>query len=178
MNRLPSASTADPEASELVAQVVAQRGQLGELYPLLLHSPGIARGMLALGNGVRRESILAPAVREIAICRVGILNDAHYEVLRHREIAEAIGVERDKLDGLVDWESRPEVFTPLERDVLAYADVMTRQVRVPDTVFARVSSHFSARELLELTVTIGYYNLVSRVLVALEIAQQPDERGS
>jgi len=53
--------------------------------------------------------------------------------------------------------------------VLAYTEAMTRHIKVPDDVFAAVRSHFNERLLVELTLTIGGYNLVSRFLVAMEI---------
>ncbi len=46
---------------------------------------------------------------------------------------------------------------------------MTRGIRVPDTIFAEVRRHFDERETVELTATIGGYNLVSRFLVAMQI---------
>jgi alkylhydroperoxidase family enzyme len=46
---------------------------------------------------------------------------------------------------------------------------MTRQIRVPDEVFAMVRALFPERELVELTATIAGYNLVSRFLEALQI---------
>jgi alkylhydroperoxidase family enzyme len=50
---------------------------------------------------------------------------------------------------------------------------MTRKVQVPDDVFDRVRQHFDDRALIELTLTIGGYNLVSRFIEALQI--DPDE---
>ena len=46
---------------------------------------------------------------------------------------------------------------------------MTRSIRVPDNVFAAVRRHFDDREIVELTATVGAYNLVSRFLEALHI---------
>jgi alkylhydroperoxidase family enzyme len=40
---------------------------------------------------------------------------------------------------------------------------------VPDEVFARVRAHFDDRTLVELTLTIAGYNLVSRFIEALQI---------
>jgi alkylhydroperoxidase family enzyme len=53
--------------------------------------------------------------------------------------------------------------------VLAYTDVMTRGIRVPDAIFAGVRRHFDDRETVELTATIAGYNLVSRFLVAMQL---------
>jgi alkylhydroperoxidase family enzyme len=46
---------------------------------------------------------------------------------------------------------------------------MTKNIRVPDEVFKRVRQHFDDRALIELTLTIGGYNLVSRFVEALQI---------
>jgi alkylhydroperoxidase family enzyme len=53
--------------------------------------------------------------------------------------------------------------------VIAYTDAMTRNIDVPDPVYAAVRDAFSDRELVELTATVGAYNLVSRFLVALRV---------
>jgi alkylhydroperoxidase family enzyme len=46
---------------------------------------------------------------------------------------------------------------------------MTRDVHVPDDVFARVRAHLTERYVVELTATITAYNCVSRFLEALRI---------
>ena len=56
-----------------------------------------------------------------------------------------------------------------DRAVIEYTTVMTREVNVPDALFASVKRHFSDREMVELSVTIGAYNLVSRFLVAMQV---------
>jgi alkylhydroperoxidase family enzyme len=61
------------------------------------------------------------------------------------------------------------LFGARERAALAYTEAMTRSIRVPDDVFAAVRRNFDDREIVELTATIGAYNLVSRFLEALQI---------
>ena len=53
--------------------------------------------------------------------------------------------------------------------MLAYVAAMTRGIRVPDSVFDEVRRCFDDRAIVELTVTIAAYNMVSRFLEALEI---------
>ena len=45
---------------------------------------------------------------------------------------------------------------------LRYADAMTRDVSVPQTLFDEVKKHFNEQEVVELTATVATYNLVSR----------------
>jgi AhpD family alkylhydroperoxidase len=168
MSRIPPANTGDVGLTGTIDLIIRERGALGELYPMLLHNPAIAEGMISLGNGVRKQSSLSPKLRELVICRVGILNEAHYEVLRHREIARSLGESEGRLEELTAWESS-ERFDAAERSALRLADEMTRSVMVSDNVFDDLRRHFSDQQILELTVTAAYYNMVSRILVALQI---------
>lgn len=74
----------------------------------------------------------------------------------------------EQIAALDGWEASDQ-FDARERAVLAYADAMTRDVTVPDNVFAGVRARFDEREAIELTATIAFYNLVSRFLVALGV---------
>jgi alkylhydroperoxidase family enzyme len=71
-------------------------------------------------------------------------------------------------NALGDWRAS-RLFGERDRAVLAYTDAMTRDVSVADAVFADVRSHFSERDLVELTVLIGTYNMHNRVMQALRI---------
>jgi 4-carboxymuconolactone decarboxylase len=57
--------------------------------------------------------------------------------------------------------------------LLAYVDAMTRDIEVDDAVFHCLREHYSEREVVELTVVIGAYNLHTRVLRALRIDPEP-----
>jgi alkylhydroperoxidase family enzyme len=73
---------------------------------------------------------------------------------------------------LADWQGT-SFFSARERAALAYTDVMTRDIVVPDPVFAEVKRHFDTRQIVELTVLIGSYNMNARVLQALELDLEP-----
>jgi 4-carboxymuconolactone decarboxylase len=50
---------------------------------------------------------------------------------------------------------------------------MTRDIVVPDAVFDEVKKHFNDREIVELTVLIGSYNMNARVMQALRLDLEP-----
>jgi alkylhydroperoxidase family enzyme len=56
-----------------------------------------------------------------------------------------------------------------EADVLALTDAMTRDIEVPDALFAPLRSRYNDQELVELAATVAAYNMVSRFLVALRV---------
>ncbi len=152
----------------LAQQIIEERGSILHLYQMLLHSPPVAAGWLGYLTAIRQQTSLPGALRELIIMRVALLNDAPYEADQHAPIALAEGVAQAKLDALPAWHDS-ELFDAAERAVLAYTDAMTRQVQVPDAVFAAVAAQYPPRQLVEITATIAAYNMVSRFLEALQI---------
>ena len=63
----------------------------------------------------------------------------------------------------------PAIFTPLERLVLELTDAMTRDIVVPDALMDRLREHFDAKGIVEVVATVAAYNMVSRLLVALNV---------
>ncbi len=171
MARLPFVDPHTPGAdSELIAAVQSRRGgALLNLDRLLLHSAPITRGWNAFMGAIRSAGVLDGGLRERVILLVAVLNRAPYEFVQHAPVALAEGVAQAQVDALkAGWEASA-LFTPRERDVLAYAQAMTLQVQVPPAVFDAARAHFSDREMVELTATVAAYNMVSRFLEALRI---------
>jgi alkylhydroperoxidase family enzyme len=167
--RLINPDTVPDELRPLVEQIKRERGgRVLNLYKLLLNSPPIAAGWLHMGTAVRMESSLSGDVRELAICRVAQISGAEYEWQAHAPIAVKEGVSQAQVDQLADWQAS-EAFTPRQRAVLAYAEQVTWEFDADEATFAAVREHFNDQEILELTVTIGFYNTVSRVLRSLRV---------
>ena len=163
-----------PEFAELVKRFSAgRRGKLINIYRMLLNSPALAESWFNHSNAVRWKTSLEGRLREIIIIRMGHLTDAQYVLRQHvPALALADGLSLPECDALADWRNSP-FFSARERAALAYADVMTRQIAVPDDVFAEVKRHFDTRGIVELTVLIGTYNMNARVLRALELDLEP-----
>jgi len=159
----------DKEVATLATQIRAERdGRIPNIYRMLLNSPPIAQGWLNLLTAIRHKSTVAGRHRELVIIRIAVINGAEYERSIHVPIARKEGMSDAQIEAINDWQNAT-VFDDAERAVLAYTDAMTRDVHVPDDVFAAVKKHFDARTIIELTATVCAYNLVSRFLEALQI---------
>jgi alkylhydroperoxidase family enzyme len=150
-------------------------GTLTALDGMLLHSPEFADGWNGMLGAVRGKSTLPADIRELAILLVAARNGADYEWVAHEPIGRreglgdaAIGAIRAAHDGAAP--PSPDVLSAAQRATLRYADAMTSDVTVPGDLFEELRSYFDDRQLLELTVTVAAYNMVSRVLVALEVS--------
>jgi AhpD family alkylhydroperoxidase len=169
-----------PDPSEFEREPLAERikrergGKVLNLYRMLFHSPPVAEGWLAFFTSIRQKAALTGRYRELAILRVAVLNGADYEFDVHVPFALKEGVSPSVIDAL--RAKRVDGLDGADRAVIAYADSMTREIHVPDDVFAEVREHFAERQVVELTATIAGYNCVSRFLEALRVDAEP-ERG-
>jgi alkylhydroperoxidase family enzyme len=82
------------------------------------------------------------------------------------------GLDVDRAREIPRWRES-EVFTPLEREVLEYAEAMTQTPpTVTDELVESLSEQLGAAGLVELTSVIGYANLTTRSNVALGIESE------
>ena len=172
MARLPYPDIDHPDFAPMAERVRRERGgQVGNIFKMLMHSPPAMNGWMEFFTAIRQRCALDARARELAILKVAVINGADYEFDAHKPFAMAAGVTREQIDALKRGESAATL-TDSDRAVLDYTEAMTRNIKVPDAVFAAVRRHFDERRVVELTLTIGGYNLVSRFLVAMQI--EPD----
>jgi alkylhydroperoxidase family enzyme len=151
----------DPEDAAIVARVSARRAPR-PLQPLdltLLHSPAVADGWNSFLGAIRTKTSLSDDVREIAICRVAVINEAWYEWAHHAPLAKAGGVSDDALKVLeeenLDAKNGSPELTDKQWAVVKYTDAMTRDVAVKQDVFDALKKYFSEKEIVELTATVS-----------------------
>lgn len=159
-----------PELAALEAQILAERGRISPLYQILLNSPAITHGWEQMLSAVRNRNSLPPSLRELVILRVAILNRAPYEFDAHVPHALKAGVPQAVIDATrVPGIESEAPFSPAERVAMQLTDTMTRDIEVPDALYAEVQMHFDTQAQIDLVATIAAYNMVSRFLVALQI---------
>jgi len=174
----------EPGDSEIADKIRERRkeGKLINLDGVFLNAPAIARGYNELIGAIRLQNSLDPGLRELLILRVAALNSAAYEWIQHEPVGRAGGLTDSHLKVIRDVSyvrsvprpsQRPSTsppLSPLMAAALAYTDAMTVDIKVPDNVFNALKEHLNAQQIMEVTATIASYNLVSRVLVALDVS--------
>lgn len=171
-----------PSEEEIVQRVLTRRGDRG-LIPLdrtLLHSPPVADGWNSLLGAIRSKSSLPTDLREMAICRVALINAAWYEWTHHAPLllkAEGFTEEMLTVVRRLDQAGGKGPLTDKQWVVLRYSDAMTSDVRVEDGLFDELRSvaGFTEKEIVELTATVATYNCVSRFLVALDVGEMNEK---
>jgi len=173
--RVPYLNREDlPEADrEIFDALIAERGQpVGNIFRTLAHTPGLLRRFLALGGELRNQTTLDPGLRELALLTVGRLTNAEYEFVHHWNLARRVGVTREKLEALADWE-KSAVYSEEERAVIRYAAEATTSVQIEDHTWNALKSFMDTRKIMELVQNVAFYNMVVRVLVPAGVELEP-----
>ncbi|KAH9825063.1 hydrolase/acyltransferase [Melampsora americana] len=169
-----------PGESQIADEIRKRRypRDLIALDGVLLHNPSIANGWNSLLGPVRSENSLPADIRELLILRVAALNSAAYEWVQHEPIARAAGLSTTQLcrvRDIVKPLSDPHHHLSVSQfTALAFADAVTRTLDIPDELIAEFKKTLGGSEpdraLLDATTTVATYNMVSRVLITLDVA--------
>lgn len=157
------------------------RSALAKLAPLNLFRMMAGTGALLsnfvrLGNHLLVNSELDPVLRELAIIRVGVLSGAGYEVHHHEAIARTLGID-DAVIAAIHAGPDAGEFDDVQRIVLRFTDDVASNVRASDDTFLPLVDALPARQVQELTVTIGYYMMVSRYLETFGVELEGESTG-
>lgn len=158
--------------AELGATMIGRLGALPEPVEVSWNNPKVARAALEWGAGVGEwdaadESLKSFAHMAVA-AQVGCgwcLDVGYFQALNQNlDVRKASQVPR--------WRES-EVFTPLERDVLEYAEAMTdTPPSVDDVLVSTLLAELGEAALVELTTFIALANMNARGNVALGIESE------
>lgn len=148
-----------------------QNGANLNIFRALSHSPEALRRFMKFGTYFLAEGKLDPKLREIAILRAGYVCRASYEVSQHIAFGRRAGLTDEQIRGVQTADA--SLFDDRECAVLAFAGELSTESHVSDATWAKVASFFNEEELVELTMVTSAYNMVSRMLNALEVDLDP-----
>ncbi|MBV8031531.1 MAG: carboxymuconolactone decarboxylase family protein [Betaproteobacteria bacterium] len=158
MPRLPYPSAVSPQVQELLDARPPRN-----VFRMLAHAEALMPGLMELTGAILYRAKLDPALRELAILRVGKLCGSAYEVEQHRKIAKAVGLSDEKVEGALHFSSQP-IFTAKESLLLRFVDSVKRDVKAPDDLFSAVVEALGPEQTVELLILIGTYIMLAQVL--------------
>ena len=128
-------------------------------------APEALRAMRGLEQYVR-SSGLEQSLLELVRTRASQINGCAFCLDMHTKDARAAGETEQRLYALSAWEETP-FFTDRERAALAWTEALTNisETHAPDDVFQHVRSHFSDKEMVDLTMAIVAINGWNRLAI-------------
>lgn len=161
------------EAAEKIRphfEKVESRGhKVPNFLRVLAHSPELLEGFIAL-NGALGRTKLDPKLRELAYIRASEVNSCGYCLQHHKKAGRKAGLDERQVNETDSYSgSESEIYDDLQRDVLQYAEEVTRNVVVTDELADRLKQKLTARELVELAVAVALANFTNRISETLRL---------
>ena len=150
------------------ATVAGKRGRMPPPAQAWLHSPELCDRAQKLGEFIRFDTCLPPALSELAILITGRHWGSHYEWYAHRKLAVAAGLDAAIIDAIRDGRV-PELKDAGARAIYDYATTLLRTRKVSQEQHDAMVAAFGERGVVELVGTLGYYSLVSLTLNAFDV---------
>ncbi|WP_305785565.1 carboxymuconolactone decarboxylase family protein [Symbioplanes lichenis] len=147
-------------------------GEVPENIGVMWHHKPILRFSLGLGMKSRRWHECGQDLKTYAHMAVASLVGCSFCLDLGYWQAHHEGLDMTKAREVPRWRES-DVFSPLERDVLAYAEAMSQTPpTVTDDLSARLLDTLGAPALIELTTVVALANVYTRSNVALGIEAQ------
>jgi len=142
-------------------------GAVPNIFRALAHNPEMLEAFLGLNSTLPRTR-LEGKLRELAYIKTSELNDCAYCLHHHHVIGKKAGLSDQQIADTANYETS-DAYSELERDVIRYAEQVTRHINVDDSLVSRLKQHLGDRELVELAMTVGIANFTNRVTETLRM---------
>jgi len=128
-------------------------------------SPDAFKAMLALETAVSKLG-LEKSLLELVKLRSSQINGCAFCIDMHTADARKDGETERRLYAVTAWREAP-FFTGRERAALAWTEALTRlsDTHAPDADYELLNQHFTAKEMVDLTVAINAINGWNRLAV-------------
>jgi alkylhydroperoxidase family enzyme len=140
------------------------------VFQVLLRNPRVARAVNDLLASMLWHNTLDTRLRELVIMRIGWTTGSDYEWTQHWRVARSLDVSERDLLAVRDWRQDTE-FGPAERAVLAATDEIVETGVMSEETWTACAAGLGgdAATLVELTVAISTWRLISSVLQTLRV---------
>jgi alkylhydroperoxidase family enzyme len=147
-------------------------GAIPEPTEVAFNNPTVAVSIQEFAGKVGTWNATETSLKTFAHMAVAALVGCSWCLDINYFLAQDLNLDLTKASQVPRWRES-DVFSPLERDVLEYAEAMTvTPPIVTDELSARLLNRLGAASLVELTVFISFANMASRSNVAHGITSQ------
>lgn len=148
-------------------------GRVLDAARLWARAPRVFLGVALLYGAIdRKSSPLEPALRSLVTVRVSQINHCAFCVDINSATLIQRGIAEVKVEALANWRAS-ELFSPLERAALDYAEAMTcSDLAVLDDHMTALRQHLDDDAIVELSGLIAFQNLSSKFNSALDVPPQ------
>jgi len=180
MSRIPPKTRSDlPDELKPLWDKMQGYGSFENQAGVMAHRPPIFEHTWRMLIRSAEEGVLPKRYLELCLVTVSLLNQCDYCVTHHAPKLAVTGISETGVAKLLEYQNHPEL-DQVDKLVVEYAiAVTTNWNRTRDEIFARLKSHFSEAQIVEMTwrtALCGAFNRFNDIL-QLEI-ESPAKRDA
>jgi alkylhydroperoxidase family enzyme len=175
--RIPEAAITGPYGYVLKRFSRKMLGEVPDALGVLWHNRAVLSSSMGFGRKVQKWDQLDANLQTFAHMAVASLVGCSWCLDFNYFRSHNEGLDEAKASEVPRWREST-AFTPLERDVMEYAEAMSETPpRVTDELFARLLTQLGAPAMVELTSLVGFANMTTRSNTAMGIESQGFSRA-
>lgn len=171
--------TADVDAQVLFKHCEILMGRVANAIRMATHSPKVAQPLVGFMIAALRKEIsgeLDVRVKTLVILKTSMLNGCAYCIGHNSALGRSLGFADDEIDAISGDYSTADYFSPAEKAAIAWAECLTeRTYRQNPQVMDELKRHYSAAQIVEITMVSGFFNFWNRFTDSLQIDLESDE---
>jgi len=139
------------------------------LFSTLARHRGLFRRWLIFAGALMPGGKLPRSDTELVILRVAHLTGAEYEADHHRPMGRNAGLTQQQIEAVDRDELDPSDWSARQLAILRASDELHADRQIGDGSFAELRRHLSDRDLVELRMLHGHYEMIAGTVNALGI---------
>jgi len=133
------------------------------IFRMLANADTLMEPALRFGGAILSRQDLGADLRELVILLVAELEGGEYEWNQHVPIGLTAGCTQAQIDALASRRLDDPAFDAKEKALLAFAAEVIEKVKASEASLAEAQKHFSAKEIVEIILTCGFYMTMARL---------------
>src|SRR5262245_37506388 len=174
---------ADAETREVYDGVVKQWGRISNFSQVLAHQPAALEGWMLPNQSIRLDNVKADPdyvrIQQLVIIKTSALNQSAYCMSHNVPLGKKVGLSPEQIAAAQGSEylTSPHL-DDRQKAAIRWAEAVTNMTaRDDDDAFAAMKTHFTEKQIVELTVFCGMWNYSNRLCEALHVdLERPDKR--
>ena len=174
---------ADAETRKVYDDVVKQWGRISNFSQVLAHQPAALAGWMLPNEAIRLAKVKTDPdyvrIQQLVIIKTSALNRSAYCMSHNVPLGRKMGLSEAQIKAAQgsDYMSSDDL-DERQKAAIRWAEAVTlMRARDDDDAFATMRTHFSEKQIVELTVFCGMWNYSNRLCEALHVdLERPDKR--
>jgi alkylhydroperoxidase family enzyme len=171
------------ETKRVYDRVLAQWGKISNFSRVLGHQPAALEGWALPNDAIRLINVKADPdyvkIQQLVIIKTSAINQSAYCMSHNVPLGQKLGLSEQQIAVArgSDYMASP-LFDDRQKAAIRWAEVVTNMTARDDAAaFQAMKTHFTEKQIVELTVFCGMWNYSNRLCEALHVdLERPEQR--